>query len=180
MNDKGLSKALSLFLRHAPEKIKIELDSDGWTDVNVLICNLKEKTNFFGVTYGDIERVVKENNKQRFTLDGNRIKANQGHSIKGIDGFDKTAKEPPKYLYHGTITAHWDLGIKDKGLLPMTRNQVHLSPDVNTAIAVADRWKGKRLILVVDSKQMYEDDFEFYLSDNGVWLTEAVPVKYLI
>lgn len=35
------------------------------------------------------------------------------------------------------------------------------------------------MILKVYSEQMYQEGIKFYLSKNGVWLTESVDVKYL-
>jgi len=38
---------------------------------------------------------------------------------------------------------------------------------------------GKSFIFEVAAGQMYADGFEFFISENGVWLTDSVPVKYL-
>jgi putative RNA 2'-phosphotransferase len=35
------------------------------------------------------------------------------------------------------------------------------------------------VILRVDAGRMYRDGFPFFLSANGVWLTDAVPTDYL-
>lgn len=37
----------------------------------------------------------------------------------------------------------------------------------------------KPVLLKVDSKQMHEDGFEFFKTENDVWLIDCVPVKYL-
>ena len=55
---------------------------------------------------------------------------------------------------------------------------MHLSRDFETAIKVGSR-HGKPVVYEVDTKAMTEDGFEFYLSVNGVWLTKAVPPRYL-
>ena len=68
--------------------------------------------------------------------------------------------------------------IKDKGLIPGTRLYVHLSIDEETAVNVGSR-HGKPYIIKVDCKQMVQDGYKFYLSNNNVWLTKFVPVKYL-
>ena len=31
----------------------------------------------------------------------------------------------------------------------------------------------------INAKKMYEDGIKFYLSNNGVWLTDYVDVKYI-
>jgi putative RNA 2'-phosphotransferase len=53
-----------------------------------------------------------------------------------------------------------------------------LSNDIETAIKVGQR-HGKPFVFKVLAEQMYHDGMEFYLSDNGVWLTHDVPTKYL-
>jgi putative RNA 2'-phosphotransferase len=55
---------------------------------------------------------------------------------------------------------------------------VHLSKDIETAVAVGQR-HGKPAILTVLSKEMYEAGYFFFISANGVWLTDAVPVQFL-
>nr|WP_286146293.1 RNA 2'-phosphotransferase [Shigella sp. FC1967] len=65
-----------------------------------------------------------------------------------------------------------------QGLIPNSRQYVHLSQDYKTAVNVGNR-HGKSIVLSVDSGKMFSEGFEFYQADNGVWLTRSVPVKYL-
>ncbi len=170
-----LSKFLSLVLRHQPEVIGITLDDQGWTNVDDLI----EKMNDFGkpIDRSTLDFVVANNNKRRFVIDTkqNRIRANQGHSIEIELGYP--AKEPPTLLYHGTARKKVDFIFKT-GLEKRSRHHVHLSPDVDTAIKVGQR-HGKPVVLEVKAKEMHLDGYTFFISENGVWLTDSVPVKYL-
>lgn len=68
--------------------------------------------------------------------------------------------------------------IDKEGLLPKSRLYVHLSKDEDTAVNVGKR-HGKPVVYKVDARKMQEDRFEFFLSVNGVWLTNEVPVKYI-
>lgn len=124
-----------------------------------------------------LEIVVFNNDKQRFAFsaDGLSIRANQGHSVD-ID-LALEAIEPPHILYHGTATRFLS-SIKSHGLLKKNRQHVHLSALKETAIAVGQR-HGKPIILTIRAKQMYDDGHQFYLSKNGVWLTDHVPEKYI-
>jgi putative RNA 2'-phosphotransferase len=172
---KDTSKFLSLVLRHAPEKIDLTLDENGWVNVNELIaqCNkLHKKLNLELLHY-----VVETNDKKRFAFneDKTKIRASQGHSV-AIDLNIETATAPD-FLYHGTVDKFLE-GIKKEGLQKMSRQHVHLSQDKETAIKVGSR-RGKPIILVVNTKQMQEDGFKFYLSENKVWLTDEVPAKYI-
>ncbi len=103
------------------------------------------------------------------------IRASQGHSVEVALGY--IAKEPPAILYHGTSEKTVQQILAD-GLDKRSRHHVHLSVDLETATQVGQR-HGKPVVFEVLAKQMQEDGIKFYLSDNGVWLTDNVPVRYL-
>ncbi|AQS64668.1 putative RNA 2'-phosphotransferase [Rhizobium rhizogenes] len=169
------SKFLSYVLRHAPESIGLTLDAQGWADV----ADLLAKANASGTPLDEagLFSVVAESDKKRFTLseDGRRIRAAQGHSVK-VD-LGQPPVEPPPQLYHGTATRFLEPILRE-GLRPGERQQVHLSADRKTAIAVGQR-HGKPVVLIVDAGRMFADGYSFYRADNGVWLTDAVPFSYL-
>lgn len=66
----------------------------------------------------------------------------------------------------------------NKGLQKMQRHHVHLSGDKITAIRVAER-RGKPIILEIKAGEMHASGYRFYLSDNGVYLTDHVPVNFI-
>lgn len=170
-----LSRFLSLILRHDPGHVGLTLDAGGWADVDELLAKVAKAGR--GFTRQELERIVTENNKQRFRFnaDGTRIRANQGHSIDVDLGLE--TQTPPATLYHGTATRFLD-SIRREGLNRRSRHHVHLSSDIGTAQKVGQR-HGTPVILIVDAVAMWADGYQFYHSDNGVWLTEAVPVAYL-
>ena len=176
MQDKQLSKFLSLILRHKPETIGITLDEHGWADVEELLKGITQSGR--SIDYPTLERIVAENDKQRFSLspDGKKIRANQGHSVN-VD-VELKPMDSPEVLYHGTVEKN-KASIEAKGLIKGNRLYVHLSADVETAMKVASRRKGEKLIYEVAAGDMSRDGFKFYLSLNGVWLTESVPNQYL-
>lgn len=173
--DKKLSKFLSLILRHKPQTVGICLDDEGWADVQELLTALN--SNHHHVDMARLEHIVATNDKQRFAFDEHKqkIRANQGHSIK-ID-LKLSEVAPPEILYHGTARGAVD-GIMAQGIDKQTRQYVHLSTDVDTAIKVGKR-HGKAVVFVVQAGQMHIAGMKFYQADNGVWLTEHVPVAYL-
>lgn len=180
MDEKKLvskSKFLSLILRHDPAVVGIALDKEGWADVDDMIAKSVAK----GQTLSRdiIDGVLALPGKTRFELspDGKRIRAMQGHSVKEVD-IAYAPVTPPPTLYHGTATRFLD-SIRAQGLLPGSRHLVHLSPDVQTATAVGQR-HGRPAVLPVDAAAMHGAGYEFYLADNGVWLTKAVPPEFLV
>lgn len=170
-----LSKFLSFVLRHKPDAIGLALDPQGWASIDELI----EKGNAAGTQFSrqDLQSVTDKNSKKRFSLsdDGRRIRAAQGHSVAVELGL--SPQEPPYLLYHGTTTRFLN-SILSTGLTPQARQQVHLSVDETTAHLVGQR-HGKPAILKVDALRMHMQGFKFYLTDNGVWLTDQVPPEFL-
>jgi putative RNA 2'-phosphotransferase len=169
------SKFISKVLRHAPESVGLRLDEAGWVDVDDLLTAAAGA----GVALDRpmLERVVAENDKQRFALsaDGRRIRASQGHSVPVELGLEP--RTPPDVLYHGTADRNLD-SIRAQGLLPGRRTHVHLSVDEETAVKVGSR-HGRPVVLRVRSGEMHRAGHLFYRSDNGVWLTAAVPPEHI-
>ncbi|NRD19278.1 RNA 2'-phosphotransferase [Winogradskyella eckloniae] len=173
---KRISKFLSLVLRHQPEHINLQLNENGWAKVDELIEKSKAKKRSFSKE--ELIEIVATNDKQRFAFNDNKslIRANQGHSVKTVD-LQLEPIKPPDVLWHGTVAKFMD-SINTYGLLKQSRQHVHLSKDVETALKVGNR-RGKALILNVASGKMHRDGFKFYCSENGVWLTETVPLEYI-
>ena len=169
-----ISKFLSYVLRHKPHEIGLKLDNEGWAKVDELIVSAARHGT--RLNHELIKEVVNTNDKKRFTLsgDGTRIRANQGHSIKVDLGLKVT--KPPEYLYHGTATRFLK-AIELNGLLPSGRHHVHLSTSYGSAVKVGVR-HGIPVVLKIDSARMFMEGFKFYLSNNGVWLTDSVLPKY--
>ncbi|MYT70240.1 MULTISPECIES: RNA 2'-phosphotransferase [unclassified Streptomyces] len=168
-----VSKYLSKHLRHQPERLSLAPDEAGWVEIDDLLA--ATAAHRFRITRAELDHVVATNDKRRFTIDGTRIRANQGHTIDVDLGL--APAEPPAYLYHGTVARFLD-AIRAEGLRPMDRHDVHLSADRETATRVGAR-RGRPVVLPVDAGAMHRDGHVFRLSANGVWLTAAVPPRYL-
>ena len=170
------SKFLSLVLRHQPQLIGITLDPAGWVSVETLLaaCAKHDKP----LTRAQLDELVRSSDKQRFALspDGSQIRANQGHSVS-VD-LQLPPAVPPETLIHGTFPGAI-ASIRETGLDKGSRHHVHLSIDAATATKVGGR-RGKPVLLTVQSGAMHADGFVFYRSENGVWLVDAVPVKYIV
>ena len=167
-----MGKQLSFLLRHDSEAFSNGLiDKHGWRKVSELIKDHK-------YTKDLLDDIVKTNNKQRYEYneDETLIRARQGHSIN-VD-VNLSESTPPDILYHGTATRFLD-SILEKGIVKGNRLHVHLSKDEDTATTVGAR-HGRPYVLKIDAKKMHEDGIKFYLSNNNVWLTDFVDVKYII
>lgn len=164
------SKFLSKILRHDPAAAGVVLDKNGWVSVKDILHNCKLKMI-------ELEFIVDTNDKKRFEFDQHkmRIRARQGHSIE----VDVELKEvvPTEDLFHGTANEVADI-IKLEGIKKQSRNHVHLTNDAVTAITVGSR-HGVPIVFRVNAPQMVNDGFKFYLSNNGVYLTDYIPPVYI-
>lgn len=170
------SKFLSLVLRHAPETIGLSLDANGWAEVDQLLAQAASHGK--AITRAQLDAVVANDSKTRyaFSMDGLRIRANQGHSLATVD-IGLPPATPPAVLYHGTASRFVD-AIREQGLRPGSRNHVHLSATEDTAVNVGSR-HGKPVVLSIDTAAMLAQGHVFYVSANGVWLTDAVPAAFI-
>ncbi len=173
------SRLLTLILRHKPEKIGIHLDKGGWALCDDLLIKMKESGR--ELSFDELKEIVDTNDKERFEFssDFTKIRASQGHSI-GVDLGLKPIV-PPFILYHGTssdkIESIFKIGLEKKN-----RDHLHLSIDTQTAISVGKRHVSlgnSLVILEIHARAMFTDGYKFYVSKNGVWLTNNVPVKYI-
>lgn len=172
---KKVSKFLALILRHNPAAGDIVLDAEGWANVNAVLAAVRSKYGAFSRT--ELQTLVAECDKQRYCFNphGDKIRANQGHSVDIDLKLEPTT--PPQLLYHGTKQNVLGSILKE-GLTKRKRQHVHLSADIETATVVASRRSGDNVILKVLAEDM-APDYKFYQSDNGVWLTDRVPPQYL-
>lgn len=172
--DMTISKTLAYWLRHKPEAAGLILDAQGWTPADTVIEALNREQ---AVNWDELIEVVESNDKQRyeFSPDLRLIRARQGHSVEVDLALEPAV--PPARLFHGTV-APFAEAIRAEGLKAMRRHHVHLSPDEETARRVGSR-RGAPVILVVDAAAMAAAGAVFFVTANGVWLTEAVAAEYL-
>lgn len=174
LTSEKLSKTMAHALRHAPEAYSLTLTAEGFVAVAELAQKLSqhfEQT----VTVEAILGVIEADSKQRYTLVGTQVRAAQGHSFPVDLGM--TPIEPPAVLFHGTIAAVVP-SIMKQGLIPGSRQFVHLSSNLETATTVASR-RGKPVILTINAAAAHAAGVKFYQSENNVWLVAALPAEFI-
>lgn len=67
--------------------------------------------------------------------------------------------------------------VDELAYMTYSRMYVHLSPDEETASLVGVR-HGSLAMLRIFARDMFDDGHCFYISQNGVWLTDQVPPEY--
>lgn len=171
-----LSKEISYALRHAPWEYELELDEEGWVDINQLLTSLCESHEWEDLNEQDLYVITEKTDKKRHEILNGKIRALYGHSIS-----NKIIKEPsipPIILYHGTAK-RFIPSIKEKGLLPQSRQYVHLSVDVETAIRVGKRRDDIPALFEIHSLDAFNAGVQFYLGNDKVWLADYIPSQYI-
>jgi len=171
-----LSKEVAYALRHAPWEYGLELDAEGWVDINQLLSSLHECEKWKKVSEHDLHVMIEKSDKKRYEISNGKIRALYGHSIP--QRIIKEQKCPPEVLYHGTAR-RFVKSIKEKGLQPQGRQYVHLSADVETALQVGKRRDIKPVLLIVNALEAWSEGIKFYLGNDKVWLADAIPSKYI-
>ena len=177
MNKTKISKTISYILRHNPESFGLKLAADASVETDKLLDSLKDK--FKGISRENLRELVKNDPKGRFSFlnEGDRIRANYGHSIDGVNP-DYESVKPPKFLFHGT-TPKVKAKILSEGIKPMGRNFVHLSVNIEEAEKVARRRTNKPVKLKLMALKAYKDGQNFYKTAEDIYLTDEIAGEYL-
>ncbi|MHA1284468.1 MAG: RNA 2'-phosphotransferase [Promethearchaeota archaeon] len=174
-----ISKFLSFILRHHPEKARINLDNEGFADLDEILRILNKRYSDLGlgiITKDTLIEMMRSSDKLRFEIVGNKIRALYGHSIKIKIKLNEAENIPDK-LYHGTSLKAYKK-IQEEGLKKRGRQYVHLSKDIKTAIQVGKRHSKDVVILEIDVKSAKNNGIKFYKAGD-VYLSEEIPPKYL-
>lgn len=146
------------------------MSADGWALIDDVVRLLvMDRT--------ALDQAVEDNDKQRLQVDGERIRACQGHSLAGMPVTREALENswervyPDHVLWHGTNAAALD-GIRLHGLLPGRRTHVHLAPSKDSHLG---RRSAVDVLLAVDSGNL-----RVFRAPNGVLLTREVPPDAIV
>ncbi|HEX3066355.1 MAG TPA: RNA 2'-phosphotransferase [Dongiaceae bacterium] len=172
-----LSRVVSHALRHEPWLYELELDEEGWTDIDSVLTALRsEGPSWSALSEAHLVAMIARSSKARHEMRDGQIRALYGHSLPGK--LKKTMAAPPEQLFHGTspkVLAE----IKVTGLRPMGRQYVHLSVDRNMAVAVGRRKSREPMVLIIAAAQANAAGHSFYLGNDKVWLADNIPPTFI-
>lgn len=163
----NLSRKLSYLLRHDRA---YDFLPGGWRAIDNVMSMLS-------LSLDEVRNLVAEDDKGRFELDEARglIRALYGHSVN-VD-LMLTNDAPPSTLYHGTAEKYIP-SIRENGILSKSRQFVHLTDNIETAISTGSR-HGKPAILEISADKMAANGFIFHKLHNDIWLTKVIPAEYI-
>lgn len=163
---------------------------DGYVRVDDLLKIPKMREMNFDM----LEQIVKADNKSRYNLIHEPdkavgspsqiwwIRANQGHSMKTVvldlQPIQSPADIPTGLAVHGTSRKAWDI-ICEQGLSKMSRNHIHLAQGVPGSGVISGMRSSSSIFIFVDIQKALAAGIRFYLSDNGVVLTDGDEKGFL-
>lgn len=168
-----LSKFLAYILRHAPGEYNLDLDKNGYADLDNVLEILSKR--FRDFKKEDLSGLVENDPKGRFEIIDKKIRATYGHSVNVQPKGENV--EPPEILYHGTSKENADIIFRD-GLKPMGRKFAHLSTNEEDAHTIGLRHTRQPVILKIMAKKASQNGVKFFKEGN-LFLTEFVPEEYI-
>ncbi|WP_049920052.1 RNA 2'-phosphotransferase [Halobiforma nitratireducens] len=173
-----LSTFLSGALRHFPDDVDLELDDRGWAEYGDLLVAVERTYDWADEEAVDAVIAADPNGRFERTDDEarRRVRASYGHSVD-VD-LEPTDAPVPDELYHGTAPETLP-SIREDGLRPMSRQQVHLSGSLEAARRVGQRHTSDPVVLVVDAGSMLVDGRRIAKRGRETYTTDRVPPKYL-
>jgi len=172
-----LSKYMSYLLRHHPEKAGLSLDEEGFVLIDDLVEAISSNPRWSWVTRHHVIQVVTGDEKGRFQVVGEKIRAAYGHSVEVRPKYERI--KPPEILYHGTSRRAVPQ-IKREGLKPLKRRYVHLSPDWDTAFDVGRRHDEEPVVLEIRARDAYRAGIFFTRAAPKVYLSDPIPPEFIV
>jgi putative RNA 2'-phosphotransferase len=168
-----ISKLLSLMLRHKPEQFQLDLDAQGYALLDDVVEAARQK--FEDVTREEILEVIDGQEKRRFEIRNDRVRARYGHSFPIDLGLDPIA--PPEFLYFATVPAQVRVIVAD-GLKPGDRQYVHLSLSVEVASEVAKNRTETPVVFRISAQEAAKTGIAFY-DRTPVFLAREIPPQFI-
>ncbi|KAG2122627.1 KptA family-domain-containing protein [Suillus cothurnatus] len=179
-----VSKSLSWLLRHGAKNAGLDMRDDGYAKVSDVLSNPM----FRDINFSQLQEIVSKDQKQRFHLlteprssdspsDIWWIRANQGHSLKTVtlDMQPITSALDIPMAVHGTTLSAWE-SIATHGLSKMKRNHIHLAQgfrEIMWNLIYMRMRNSSQILIFVDVQKALDAGVLFYLSANGVVLTDG-------
>jgi len=172
----ALSKLVAYILRHRPDEFGLVLDKDGFIPLKELQQAITEEKEWAYVRRRDIMEVVYTDERNRFEIQDEKVRAAYGHSVAPKISYE--AFSPPKILFHGTRRRSYPHILKH-GLNPMGRQYVHLTTEPQLALRIGHRRDPEPVLLHIHAHRAFEDGVAFYRASPLIFLADHLPATYI-
>jgi putative RNA 2'-phosphotransferase len=173
--EERLGRFVSGALRHFPADVGLEMDQQGWVDLDFLYDAMKKR-----YRWGTMERLlslVESDKKERYEIDDSFIRARYGHSVEVDLVSDYSENEIP-FLYYGVSQEEADM-ILDNGIAPVRQCYVHLSTSLEKAKQAASVHTENPVIFEVDALTAQDDGVDIVTVNNDIVLARGIPPIYI-
>jgi putative RNA 2'-phosphotransferase len=170
-----LGRFISGALRHFPDDVGIEMDPQGWVELNQL-CDVMKKR----YKWGTMERLislVESDRKGRYEIDDDFIRARYGHSVE-VDLISDYPENGFSYLYYGVSQEEADM-LLDNGIYPIRQCYVHMSTSFDKAREAASVHTDNPVILEIDAETAQQDGVDIVMVNDDIVLARGVPPEYI-
>nr|8TFI_A Chain A, Probable RNA 2'-phosphotransferase [Pyrococcus horikoshii OT3]8TFX_A Chain A, Probable RNA 2'-phosphotransferase [Pyrococcus horikoshii OT3]8TFY_A Chain A, Probable RNA 2'-phosphotransferase [Pyrococcus horikoshii OT3] len=166
-----VSKLMAYILRHSPWEFGLEPDEEGFVSIEELVNAVRKV--YPWVTEEYIREIVERDEKGRYEIRGNKIRARYGHSYPVILRHEEDKES--KVLYHGTVRRNLK-GIMREGIKPMKRQYVHLSINYEDAYNTGMRHGEDVVVLIIDAECLRNKGYKILKAGKKVRIVKHVPV----
>jgi len=173
----SLSRMMAGTLRHFPDRFDLAMDDHGWVNLYDMVDAFRDaRDDLHWLRPRHIQAVVESDEKGRYEVDGDMIRATYAHSVD--IRLDLPTDDIPDLLYY-PCTAEEAPQLMADGLRPTDRRYVHLSKSYRNAWEAGSGRIDAPTILEVDVRAAEKDGIEVMHAASTVYLVDEVPSKYL-
>ncbi len=169
-----LGRLISGILRHFPDKFGLNIDENGWVNFESLVRAVRRRYKW--VNKWIIKALIYSDEKKRYELNGDKIRARYGHSID-VELNDMPEAEED-VLYYGTSEEEAQR-IIEIGIKPVNQTFVHLSSTIEKSEEVARLRTDNPIILEIDAKKARNDGIRIIKANDIIALAKEIPAKYI-
>jgi putative RNA 2'-phosphotransferase len=172
VDNKRISKLLSLILRHRPDEFGLQMDEFGYVPLDEVVGAIRER--YPELDSEEVQQRIEATKAHRFEINENGIRALYGHSF--FIEMDIEPMDPPELLYMGT-TQKDARRFKEQGILSKDRSYVHLSMELSVAESRSSHLVMPCVIQILAGKANQAGIF-FYPRGEVVLSTE-IPAEFV-
>jgi putative RNA 2'-phosphotransferase len=168
-----LGRFISGALRHFPDDLGLAMNQHGWVDVDFLVDAMR--TRYKWSSKEKLFSIIESDEKGRYELKGNKIRARYGHSVDVDLDYDENTQPE---LYYGASREEVDI-LLEKGIRPVKQRYVHLSTSADKAREVAKIHTEDPVLLVINAREAQNDGVAILSATENIVLSDEIPPQYL-
>lgn len=170
ISNNDLIKLLVNALRHDPDVLGIEVNERGWSTFQNIVEGVNSCSEY-SISLEDLHNAISSANRGRLEIDGERVRAVEGHTNQNIH---YKVAEPPNEIFYRTIPEKNVRQVEDLGLTSNTKKYIEVFQDYLDAQKDGKKRRvSKPVVISFDAHAAYHEGTLFYLH-NDKWYVEAL------